>query len=108
MDFFPRGSMVPEFDAAAFSLKTNTISDIITTQFGYHILLVTDRKPARLVPFDEVKDQLTEFLKQRKGNDVTRDHVAELRKVAKVEVLLPGAPSAPAIATPPVSAPAAK
>jgi peptidyl-prolyl cis-trans isomerase C len=108
LDFFPRGAMVPEFDAAAFSLKTNTISDVITTQFGYHILLVTDRKPARLVPFDEVKDQLTEFLKQRKGNDVTRDHVAELRKVAKVEVLLPAAPSAPAAATPPVSAPATK
>ena len=108
LGFFPRGAMVPEFDAAAFSLKTNTVSDVITTQFGYHVLLVTDRRPAHVVPFDEVKDQLTQFLKQRKGNDLTRDHVAELRKTAKIEILLPPAPATPVVETPPVSAPAAK
>lgn len=108
LGFFPRGTMVPEFDAAAFSLKTNAISDVITTQFGYHVLLVTDRKPARTIPFDEVKDELGKFLTQRKGNEVTRDHVAELRKAAKVEVLLPSPPPVPTVETPPVSSPAAK
>jgi peptidyl-prolyl cis-trans isomerase C len=108
LGFFPRGAMVPEFDAAAFSMKTNTISDVITTQFGYHVLFVTDRKPARIVPFDEVKDELGQFLKQRKGNETTRDHVAELRKVAKVEVLLPSPPAAPVVETPPVSTPTTK
>ena len=100
--------MVPEFDAAAFSLKTNTVSDIITTQFGYHVLLVTDHKPARTIPFDEVKDDLTQFLKQRKGNDITREHVAELRKAAKIEVLLPTPPSVPSVETPPVAPPVTK
>ena len=93
LDFFPRGAMVPEFDTVAFSLKTNELSDVITTQFGYHILLVTDRKPTQMIPFDEVKDRLGELLKQRKGNDVVRDHVAELRKTAKVEILLPPPPA---------------
>jgi peptidyl-prolyl cis-trans isomerase C len=105
LDFFPRGAMVPEFDAAAFSLKTNELSGIITTQFGYHVLLVTDRKAAQTVPFDQVKEELGQFLKQRKGNDVARNHVAELRKTAKVEVLLPAPPSVPALETSPVPVP---
>ena len=103
LGFFAHGQVVPEFDAAAFSLKTNEVSDVITTQFGYHVLLVTGRKPAQTAPFDEVKADLIQYLKQRKGNELTRTHVAELRKAAKVEVLLPGTP--PAVDTPPVSAP---
>jgi peptidyl-prolyl cis-trans isomerase C len=105
LGYFPRGQMVPEFDTAAFSLKTNEVSDVITTRFGYHILLVTGRKPAQTMPFDEVKEDLTQYLKQRKGSDVARTHVAELRKTAKVEVLLP-APPAPVVETQPVPAPA--
>jgi peptidyl-prolyl cis-trans isomerase C len=97
--------MVPEFDAAAFSLKTNEISDVITTQYGYHVLLVTDRKPPGTVPFDQVKEDLAQFLKQRKGADITRDQVASLRKAAKVEILIPEPPPAPNVETAPVQAP---
>ncbi len=93
LGFFPRGAMVPEFEAAAFSLKTNELSGVVTTQFGYHVLLVTDHKPSQVVSFDEVKDKLGEFLKQRKGDDVVRNHVAELRKTAKIEILLPPPPA---------------
>jgi peptidyl-prolyl cis-trans isomerase C len=107
LGFFPRGRMVPEFDIAAFSLKTNEVSDVITTQFGYHILLVIERKPAQTVPFDEVKDELGQYLKQRKSNESARNHVAELRKTAKVDVLLPALPSAPVVSTPPIQAPPA-
>jgi peptidyl-prolyl cis-trans isomerase C len=106
LGFFGRGQMVPEFDTAAFSLKTNEISNVITTQYGYHILLVTDRKPAQTVPFDQVKDDLAQFLKQRKGAEITRDQVASLRKGAKIEVLMPEAPSTPAVETMPLQAPA--
>ena len=105
LGFFGRGQMVPEFDAAAFSLKTNEISDVITTQYGYHVLLVTDRKPPGTVPFDQVKEDLAQFLKQRKGADITRDQVASLRKAAKVEILIPEPPPAPNVETAPVQAP---
>ncbi len=105
LGFFGRGQMVPEFDAAAFSLKTNEVSDVITTQFGYHILIVTGHKPAQTIPFDQVKDDLEKYLKQRKGNDITRDEVASLRKAAKIEILVPEPPPAPVVETAPVQAP---
>lgn len=105
LGFFGRGQMVPEFDMAAFSLKTNEISDVITTQYGYHILVVTDRKPAQTVPFDQVKDDLTQFLKQRKGAEITRNQIASLRKKAKVEILIPVAPPASALDTMPLQTP---
>jgi len=105
LGYFSRGRMVPEFETAAFSLKTNEVSDVITTEYGYHILIITDRKPARTVPFDEVKEDLTQYLKQQKGAEVTRNHIAALRQTAKVEVLLPGPPPALSVVTPPTSAP---
>jgi peptidyl-prolyl cis-trans isomerase C len=112
LGYFPHGRMVPEFDTVAFSLKTNELSGVITTQFGYHILQVTGRKPPQVMPFDQVKDQLIDYLKQRKGGDVTRTYVADLRKSAKVEVLLPEpSPSAltpPTVQTAPVQAPSPK
>jgi peptidyl-prolyl cis-trans isomerase C len=120
LGYFNRGQMVAEFENAAFGLKTNQVSDVITSKFGYHVLLVTDHKMPREVGLDEVKDDIEKYLKYRKGSDVTRQHVKQLREVAKVEVLLPAPPpvesapqslapaskaSAPVVATPPVAAP---
>lgn len=114
LGFFPRGRMVPEFDTVAFSLKTNEISGVVTTQFGYHIIEVTGRKPAGMMPFDDVKEKLADYLKQRKGSEVTHTYVADLRSAAKVEILLPPPapattslpfPNAPTVQTAPVQAP---
>ncbi len=62
LDYFARGKMVPEFDQAAFALKVGQISDLVKTQYGFHIIKVTDRKPAVVKPLDEVKDQITDQL----------------------------------------------
>jgi parvulin-like peptidyl-prolyl isomerase len=50
---FPRGQMVPEFESAAFSMTTNQISDIVTTAFGYHIIKLYERLPARTATLDD-------------------------------------------------------
>lgn len=60
-----KGQMVPNFEATAFSLKKGEISNVIKTEYGFHIVQVTDREDARVKPFDEVKAELaTESKKQ--------------------------------------------
>jgi peptidyl-prolyl cis-trans isomerase D len=65
LDWVVKGQMVPEFEAAAFALKPNEIGGVVTTQFGYHIIQVVGREPARVKPFDEVKDGLAVDLKKQ-------------------------------------------
>jgi peptidyl-prolyl cis-trans isomerase D len=60
-----KGQMVPNFENTAFSLKKGEISNVIKTEYGFHIVQVTDREDARVKPFDEVKAELaTESKKQ--------------------------------------------
>src|SRR5205823_720926 len=57
VDFFPRGgSMVESFAAAAFALKTYEMSGVVQTQFGYHLILATDRRPGKETKFEDVQD----------------------------------------------------
>ena len=63
LDFFPKGQMVPEFDKAAFSMKVGEISDLVKTQFGYHIIKVTDKKPATTKSLDDVRAQIEDQIK---------------------------------------------
>jgi len=65
LDWIVKGQMVPEFEAAAFALKPKEIGGVVTTQFGYHILQVLDKEPARVKPFDEVKDGLAADLRKQ-------------------------------------------
>ena len=65
LGYIVRGQTVPEFEKTAFSAKLNDISDIVTTEYGYHIIQVQERQPARVVPFEEVKDQIAAELKKQ-------------------------------------------
>jgi peptidyl-prolyl cis-trans isomerase D len=60
LDFFGRGRMVPEFDTAAFAMEAGQISDLVKTQFGFHIIKVTEKKPGAVRPLDEVRQQLVD------------------------------------------------
>ncbi|MGD0017463.1 MAG: peptidylprolyl isomerase [Verrucomicrobiia bacterium] len=94
LNYFPRGSMVPEFDAAAFSLPTNEVSNVVTTKYGYHLLMVTDRKPSHEMSFGEVKANIEKYLLANQGVEVVRKHVQDLRAKAKIEVLIKSLSSA--------------
>ncbi|MGH9870382.1 MAG: peptidyl-prolyl cis-trans isomerase [Candidatus Polarisedimenticolia bacterium] len=70
LGWFGRGRMVPEFEQAAFGLAEGQVSDLIKTQFGYHLIKVTGSRPAGATPFDEVKDSIRQQLAFGKAQEM--------------------------------------
>ncbi len=62
LDFFGKGRMVPEFDTVVFAMTPGQISDLVKTEYGYHIIKLTDKKTGSVRKLDEVRQQLTEQL----------------------------------------------
>jgi peptidyl-prolyl cis-trans isomerase C len=87
LGYFTKEQMVAEFAEAAFRLKTGDISDPVKTQFGWHIIKLEDRRPKPVPPFEQVKDQIEQFLVRKAQSDL----VLKLRESAKVERLTPPA-----------------
>jgi peptidyl-prolyl cis-trans isomerase C len=115
LNFFSKEQMVPEFSTAAFGMKKDEISAPVRSQFGYHIIKVTDRKAPETVTLEQAKPQLVNYLKQQKKQQEIQKVVGEIRKGADVKINLPEPPAPPAptgapveAVTPPVSAPPAK
>jgi peptidyl-prolyl cis-trans isomerase C len=88
LNFFTRGRMVPEFEQAAFALQPGQISDVVTTQYGYHVIKVTERRAPTMLPLDKVSPQVKQYLTNQKKQQKADAFVADLRKHAKVEVLV--------------------
>jgi peptidyl-prolyl cis-trans isomerase C len=84
---FPRGVMDPAFESAAFSLKTNQVSDIVTTQFGYHIIKLSEKIPAHQVLLAKVADDVKEGLKRQKMEKLLPDYMEKLKQDGNVEIL---------------------
>jgi peptidyl-prolyl cis-trans isomerase D len=73
LGLFGRGAMVPEFENAAFSLGAGAISDLVQTQFGFHIIKVTEKQPSRTQPFEEVENLIRPTLVQRRAEQLAQD-----------------------------------
>ena len=84
LGFFTKGRMVPEFSNAAFKLQPGQISDVVETQFGYHIIKVTERKD---VPMTEAGEKIRAFLATKKRDDQQQAFVASVKAKSKIEVL---------------------
>ena len=80
LGFFERGKMVAPFENAAFELKVNQLSDVVETQFGYHIIKVTDRKNT----FEQFKDDIMATLKTKKLSELSTQYVESLRADANI------------------------
>ena len=85
LGYFRRGQMVKAFEEAAFTLKPGEVSDIVETEFGYHLIKVIDKKPATTMAYKDVKDRLEDYLKQEKIQKEVRLYVEKLKEKAKVE-----------------------
>jgi peptidyl-prolyl cis-trans isomerase C len=84
---FPRGQMMPEFETAAFSLKTNEVSEIVTTRYGFHIIKLLEKIPAQKLEFAKVASDIKEGLTQQALQKQFPDYIAKLKKDAGVEIL---------------------
>jgi peptidyl-prolyl cis-trans isomerase C len=89
LNFFTKDKMVPEFANAAFALKKDAISDPVRSQFGYHIIKVTDRKDAESMSLDSVKPKLVAYLQAQEQKKATAKMLQDLRAGAEVKVNLP-------------------
>ena len=78
---------VAEFKSAAFSLSTNQISDIVTTVFGYHIIKLLEKIPAKKVEFAKVSDDIKDALLQQELQQKMPEHFDKLKKEAGLQIL---------------------
>jgi peptidyl-prolyl cis-trans isomerase D len=86
LDYFGRGRMVPEFDQVAFTLEPGHLSDLVKTQYGYHIIKVTDKKAATTRPLADVRQQLNDQLAYERAQAQAADLAQKLEK----EITKPG------------------
>jgi peptidyl-prolyl cis-trans isomerase C len=88
LGYFRRGQMVKPFEDTAFSMKTNEVSDIVETRFGYHIIKVYDKKPEQTMAYADVKEKLNQRMKQEKVEKEANQYINQLKKDAKINKYL--------------------
>ncbi len=88
LGFFAEKEMVPEFSKAAFSTKPDSVVDhVVKTQYGYHIIMVTDRAEAVTDSYDNVKNDIKAYLENQKQLELLDKLTESLKKNAKIEYL---------------------
>lgn len=111
LGFFGRGRMVPEFENAAFALKTQgELSEVVKTPYGYHIIQLEEIREGTQKPFEQVKEQIRATLRNQALQDRTKDYYDELKRksgvvidevvIAEVVAAMPEVKASPAASLP--------
>jgi len=82
---FQRGQMVKAFEEAAFTQKVNEVGPVVETMFGYHIIQVMKHEEGKTSSLEEVKERLSDHLKQQKQMDLFEAYIGKLKATAKIE-----------------------
>ena len=75
LDFFPKGTMIPAFEEAAFSLKPGEMSGLVETEYGYHIIKLEEKKDAVLEPYEKIKEKVKDQALQEMRKAAVTDFV---------------------------------
>jgi peptidyl-prolyl cis-trans isomerase C len=84
LGFFPRGRMLPEFEEAAFALEPGALSDVVETDYGFHLLRVEEKRAPALQPYAEVSGALRTMLTLDKKTQAVDAYVEQLVKEQKI------------------------
>lgn len=88
LGFFPKGQTDPAFEAAAFALKPGGVSEVVESQFGFHVIKVHEHRAARTAPLEEVSGQIREFLTGQQRESAIQAFLASVKAKRKVEILV--------------------
>jgi len=88
LGYFGKGQMVPPFEQAVEKLKVGEVSPVVETQFGFHIIKLTDKQPARAVPLAEVSQRIGQYLVMQQQSAKANEYVRALRARSKIDILM--------------------
>ena len=87
------GQLDKQLESKVFALKPGNISDLIETDYGYHLFKVSDKKPETVLAYENVKDKILKLLREEKAKQEADLQARELRKKADVEILVKDSPA---------------